>query len=47
MNERNVNGVILEYDVRGAGEPVLLIALSSPTGSCRSSQSRRWRTATS
>ena len=48
MDSATVNGVELEYEVAGSGEPVLL---SSPAlcrgASCRSSQNRRWPTATS
>ncbi len=48
MQSVNVNGVDLEYEVTGAGEPVLLDQpASSRTASCRCSQNRRSPTATS
>ena len=47
MQSVNVNGVELEYEVTGAGEPVLLVTRSSRTASCRCLQNRRSPTATS
>ena len=41
METATVNGVELEYEVTGSGEPVLLISPCWPTASCRSWQSRR------
>jgi hypothetical protein len=40
MTLAKIEGIELEYDVRGTGEPVVLVhAASSPTGSSRSSTS--------
>jgi hypothetical protein len=47
MDRAKLNDVELEYEVRGAGEPLLLIDMSSPTASCRCLQSRRSHAATS
>ena len=47
MDSAKVNGVELEYEMVGSGEPVLAQAAPLCRGaSCRSSQNRRWPTAT-
>ena len=47
MDKAKINGVELEYEVKGSGEPVLLIGTGPIADSfCRSSRRRRWSSAT-
>jgi hypothetical protein len=46
MDSAKVNGVELEYEVVGAGEPVLLSSPLCRGAFCRSCPNRRWPTAT-
>ena len=47
MDSINVNGAVLEYEMRGAGEPVLLIDMLIADCFVPLLESRHWPTATS